>query len=314
MEEILIDVTSLEKSYGNNQILKGISLQVKKGQVYGILGVNGAGKTTLLEIMEGLRSYQKGNVLILNKNIDDIKKKSKLYKEIGVQLQLASIPEQMTVKEITKIVYAENKVPFDKYYLDRFGIDQHRNKKYSELSTGLKRRLHLALALVNNPELIILDEPTAGLDLQGRANLHAEILRLKEQGKTIILSSHDSGEIEKLCDAIGIIKDGKFESFESIEEFKLRTSDKNNLERTIYFCTAETILAEEAIDYFADYKIRVYEKKIMIQGDSMVNILSSILTFCRSKNLELTLISSEDESFEEKLQNSLREDRNGRIY
>lgn len=314
MEEILIDVTSLEKSYGNNQILKGISFQVKKGQVFGILGVNGAGKTTLLEIMEGLRSYQKGKVLILNKNIDDIKKKSKLYKEIGVQLQLASIPEQMTVKEITKIVYAENKVPFDKYYLDRFGIDQHRNKKYSELSTGLKRRLHLALALVNNPELIILDEPTAGLDLQGRADLHAEILRLKEQGKTIILSSHDSGEIEKLCDAIGIIKDGKFESFESIEEFKLCTSDKNDLEKTIYFCTAETILAEEAIDYFADYQIRVYEKKIMIKGDSMVDILSSILTFCRSKNLELTLISSDDESFEEKLQKSLREDKNERIY
>lgn len=95
-----------------------------------------------------------------------------------------------------------------------------------------------------------------------------------EQGKTIILSSHDSGEIEKLCDAIGIIKDGKFESFESIEEFKLRTSDKNNLEKTIYFCTAETILAEEAIDYFADYQIRVY-KKIMIKGDSMVQCRSA---------------------------------------
>lgn len=189
MEETLVEVKSLEKSYGNKQIIKGISFKVKRGQVFGILGVNGAGKTTVLEIIEGLRSYKKGEVTLFNNNIADIMDKSKIYKKVGVQLQLASIPEQMKVKEITEIVYAENRVPFNKNYLNKFGMKEHCNKKYSELSTGLKRRLHLALALVNNPELIILDEPTAGFDLQGRADLHSEILRLKEQGKTIILSS-----------------------------------------------------------------------------------------------------------------------------
>lgn len=308
MEESMLDIISLEKAYGKNQVIKGISLSIKKGQVFGLLGINGAGKTTLLEIIEGLRNYQKGEVILLGENIANPNTHKRLCQKIGVQLQLASFPEQMKVKEIAEVVYVENNKKYNQSVLSSLGLLEHANKKYGELSTGLKRRLHLMLALVNEPELLILDEPTAGLDLQGRAELHAEILKLKKKGKTIILSSHDSAEIEKLCDAIGIIKDGKLEYYKSIEDFKLQKGKHVGELSSVCFCADNEIVEEEILDFFSEYEVEMLDKRIKLSGNfSMNTILSDIIKFLEMRNLQLVWISSTEGSFEETLQNSLRE-------
>lgn len=190
----VINVENLQKSYGNNHVLNGISFSVEKGEVFALLGTNGAGKTTALECLEGIRKYDDGSITIHGK--------------VGVQLQSSSLPPNIKVIEAIRLFSKWNSVAIDMKYLERLGVAQLKNKRYCELSTGQKRRLHLALAMIGNPDIVFLDEPTAGLDVEGRVSLHDEIRLMKSQGKTIIMASHDMAEVEELCDRIAILKDG----------------------------------------------------------------------------------------------------------
>lgn len=190
-----IQVTGLTKSYGNVCVLKGLTFQVKKGEIFALLGVNGAGKTTALECIEGLCSYDGGSVTVDGK--------------IGVQLQSAALVAHIRPMEAVKLFAKWNRTRIDTAMLDTLGITELGKTQYFQLSTGQKRRLHLALALLGDPDIIFLDEPTAGLDVQGRLSLHAQIRRLKAQGKTILLASHDMAEVESLCDRIAILSGGE---------------------------------------------------------------------------------------------------------
>lgn len=189
-----IEITDLKKSYGNTEVLKGISFHVKQGEIFGILGINGAGKTTTLECIEGFRKYTSGTI--------------KVKGRIGIQLQSASLPSYIKVKEAVQLFTKWKKADTDTSLLYALGINDLEKKLYTELSTGQKRRLHLALALIGNPDVLFLDEPTAGLDVEGRISLHNEIRKLKEKGTTIILASHDMSEVETLCNRIAILNDG----------------------------------------------------------------------------------------------------------
>ena len=191
----VIHVENLKKSYGNNHVLKGISFSVEKGEVFAFLGTNGAGKTTALECLEGIRNYDDGIITIQGK--------------VGVQLQSSSLTKNIKVMEAILLFTKWNGVAIDMKYLERLGVAQLKNKRYGELSTGQKRRLHLVLAMIGNPDIVFLDEPTAGLDVEGRVTLHDEIRLMKSQGKTIIMASHDMAEVEELCDRIAILKDGE---------------------------------------------------------------------------------------------------------
>ncbi len=191
---IAISVDDLIKSYGNNPVIKGISFDVTQGEIFALLGTNGAGKTTTLECIEGLRKYNSGTITI-NGNM-------------GVQLQSSSLPSNIKVSEAMKLFSKWNKVSIDNTLFTTFGLYELKNKQYKDMSTGQKRRLHLALSLIGNPDIIFLDEPTAGLDVEGRVSLHEQIRKLKEQGKTIIMATHDMAEVESLCDRIAILKDG----------------------------------------------------------------------------------------------------------
>lgn len=193
--KLALEVKNLVKAYGNNTVVKGISFDVKEGEIFALLGINGAGKTTTLECIEGLRKYGEGEI--------------RLSGNIGVQLQISSLPEHITVLEATKLFCVWNSAPVNMTLLASLGLTELKNKQYRALSTGQKRRLHLALALVTNPEILFLDEPTSGLDVEGRAALHVEIRRLKANGKTIIMASHDMAEVQSLCDRIAIIKNGE---------------------------------------------------------------------------------------------------------
>lgn len=201
----LLSIENLNKSYGKNEVLKEVTLEVNENEIFAILGVNGAGKTTLLECIEGIRKFNSGKISIFNQPQATILKKN----IIGVQLQSSTLPEEIKVFEALKLYsfFSKNEKGLDEAIL-RFGLDKIKNMKYKELSTGQKRKLHLSLALINNPKLLILDEPTAGLDVESRANLHNEIRNFKKDGKTILLASHDMAEVEELCDRVAIIRDG----------------------------------------------------------------------------------------------------------
>ena len=189
-----IQVNGLRKSYGSHIVLKGLDFQIEKGEVFSLLGVNGAGKTTSLECIEGLKKYDSGTIMVNGK--------------MGIQLQSSSLPAHIKPMEAVKLFAKWNRAKIDCSMLHALGIKEIEKKQYARLSTGQKRRLHLALALIGDPDIVFLDEPTAGLDVEGRLSLHEQIRKLKSQGKTIVLASHDMAEVETLCDRIAILNHG----------------------------------------------------------------------------------------------------------
>lgn len=199
-----LQVKELRKSYGKKEVLKGIDLRIRKGEIFALLGVNGAGKTTALECIEGLRKYDSGSIAING--------------SMGIQLQSASLPAHIKGMEAVRLFAKWNKAVVDASMLAALGVNNLANKQYHEMSTGQKRRLHLALALISDPDIVFLDEPTAGLDIEGRISLHEYIRTLKAQGKTILLASHDMAEVENLCDNIAILKDGRIAFVGTVSE------------------------------------------------------------------------------------------------
>ena len=189
-----IQVRGLKKRYDSNIVLNGLDFEMEKGETFALLGVNGAGKTTALECIEGLRKYDSGTITVNGK--------------MGIQLQSSSLPAHIKPMEAVKLFAKWNKAKIDDAVLNDLGIKGIEKKLYIQLSTGQKRRLHLALALIGNPDIIFLDEPTAGLDVEGRLSLHEQIRKLKSRGKTIVLASHDMTEVETLCDRIAILNNG----------------------------------------------------------------------------------------------------------
>ena len=169
-----IQVNGLRKSYGEKEVLKGIDLCVRRGDIFALLGVNGAGKTTTLECIEGLRKHDGGSISVNG--------------SIGIQLQSAALPAHIKGMEAVRLFSKWNRTNADASMLAALGADSIANQQYQEMSTGQKRRLHLALALIRNPDIVFLDEPTAGLDVEGRISLHEYIRNLKGQGKTILLA------------------------------------------------------------------------------------------------------------------------------
>ena len=207
MREALIEVSDFRKAYGDFVAVDGISFGVRPGEIFGLLGPNGAGKTTTLECLEGLRQPDSGTLRVAG--IDPTRELGKLRHVIGVQLQASGMPEVMTPDEAMKFFCAyHGRAPrFD--LLDRFGLNAKRKTQFHELSTGQQRRLALALAIAHEPQVLFLDEPTAGLDVASRAELHALMRELQAKGTAIILATHDMAEAEQLCDRVAILLNGR---------------------------------------------------------------------------------------------------------
>ena len=207
MSETVISIKDFTKYYDDFKAVDNISLEVTRGEIFGLLGPNGAGKTTALECLEGLRQFDDGQMRILD--VDPQRDPGRLRNLIGVQLQTSALPANMTVEEAMKFFSAYHNVPPRYELLSRMGLDDKRKTQYHQLSTGLQRRLSLALALTHNPPVVILDEPTAGLDVASRTELHNLMQELKAQGSTLILATHDMAEAEKMTDRVAILLHGK---------------------------------------------------------------------------------------------------------
>jgi ABC-2 type transport system ATP-binding protein len=203
-----IDAEDLRKRYGDVQAVDGISFSVARGEVFGMLGPNGAGKTTTVEIVEGLRAPDSGRVSVLG---HDVAQHPRAVKErIGVQLQTPGLLPRLTVAEVLDLFgsfYAKARPADDLIAL--VGLEESRKRLAGALSGGQAQRLSVALALVNRPEIIFLDEPTTGLDPQARVNLWDVIATVRAEGATVMLTTHYMEEAERLCDRVAIVDHGR---------------------------------------------------------------------------------------------------------
>jgi ABC-2 type transport system ATP-binding protein len=188
--------------------VRGIDFEVEQGEIFGLLGPNGAGKTTTVEILEGLRTRTSGDVTVLGKDpAVDVKA---LKDRIGVCLQSTNLPEKITVREALALFssFYSRHTDIDKL-IDRLQLGEKRNAFYQTLSGGQKQRVALALALVNDPQLVFLDEPTTGLDPQSRLQLWDVIEEFKKGGRSVLITTHYMDEAERLCDRVGVVDHGK---------------------------------------------------------------------------------------------------------
>jgi ABC-2 type transport system ATP-binding protein len=206
--EPVIKVEGLYKSYGPVEALRGVSFEVEEGEVFGLLGPNGAGKTSTVEILEGMRTPDRGIARVCG--LDPEKSGIEFKEKIGAVLQATSLPDKLRVKEAIELFarFYQRRANTDEL-LKRFQLDEKRTAFYSQLSGGQKQRLALAMALVNDPQVVFLDEPTAGLDPQVRREIYDIIEELKRDKKTVLLTTHYIEEAERLCDRVAIVDQGR---------------------------------------------------------------------------------------------------------
>lgn len=229
----VIIIEGLSKYYGEFAALKNLDLTLLPGQVTGILGPNGAGKTTLVETIEGLRAPTTGSISVLG--LHPMDNGYQLKERIGVQLQETKLPEDLTVFETLRLFgsfYQKKQTP--DALIDFIGLKDKRNARTRTLSGGQKQKLSIAVALIHDPELVVFDEPTTGLDPSARRSIHQLIERLKQEGKSILLTTHYLEEAEKLCDRVLILKAGQFVADGSPNALIAKFADTSSLQIAIH--------------------------------------------------------------------------------
>jgi ABC-2 type transport system ATP-binding protein len=226
----VIRVRGVRKLYGEVRAVDGISFEVARGEVFGLLGPNGAGKTTTVEMLEGLRVPDDGQLEVLS--IDAVRQPDLLKERIGVTLQTAELYPKLTIVEVLDLFrsFYSRTLPTNKL-IEFLDLGERQNAQTRMLSGGQRQRLAVALALVNDPEVVFLDEPTTGLDPAARRSLWDLVERLKEQGKTVLLTTHYMEEAEHLCDRLAIMDHGRILEMGSVDELVSRRFH----ERTVRF-------------------------------------------------------------------------------
>ncbi|MEU8284609.1 ABC transporter ATP-binding protein [Micromonospora sp. NPDC048905] len=210
----VIEVTHLRKRYGDLVAVEDVSFAVEPGEIFGVLGPNGAGKTTTVECVAGLRVPDGGEVSVLG--LDPRRDATQLRQRVGVQLQESQLPDRLRVAEALELYASFYRNPADPAALiDKLGLGEKRNTAYKKLSGGQKQRLSIALALVGNPEIAILDELTTGLDPQARRDTWGLIEQVRDSGVTIVLVTHFMEEAERLCDRVAVIDRGRVVALDS---------------------------------------------------------------------------------------------------
>jgi ABC-2 type transport system ATP-binding protein len=214
MADIILKVTNLKKKYGQKSVVKGISFEVNKGEVFGILGPNGAGKTTTLEMIESMRPIDGGTAILDGINVAESPQKVKDI--IGVQLQSSAFFDNLNLSELLKMfagMYGQRAHP--RKLLQEVQLSNKSKSQVKELSGGQRQRFSIAAALVNKPKVLFLDEPTTGLDPQARRNLWELVESIKKKNITVIITTHYMEEAERLCDRVAIMDDGKIIALDS---------------------------------------------------------------------------------------------------
>lgn len=279
-----ISVRNLRKTYDRVEAVRGIDLDIRTGEVFGLLGPNGAGKTTTVEILEGLRQRTSGDVSVLG--FDPAIQACEIKERIGVCLQATNLPDKMKVAEALEL--------FDAFYtrhtdraaiLKRLQLWEKRNAFYSTLSGGQKQRVALALALLNDPALLFLDEPTTGLDPQVRLEIHNLILELKRDQRTILLTTHYIEEAERLCDRVAIVDQGQIIAFGTPRELQESTLGESIIEmetdRPMPFATMPEPLKANRFTGSSE------DKRISMQSANPARTIAELVKWLEQESLSL---------------------------
>lgn len=245
----VIEVEGLRKRYGETVAVEDASFAVERGEIFGILGPNGAGKTTTVECIEGLRAADEGRIRVAD--LDPIRDRAQLRTLLGVQLQEGMLPDDLRVGEAIKLYrsfYSDGADP-DRL-LAELGLKAKRNTRFKNLSGGQAQRLSIALALVGNPRIAVLDELTTGLDPHARREVWQLIEQIREAGVTVLLVSHFMDEAERLCDRIAIIDRGRVAALDTPAGL-MKQVEQDNLEDAFLELTGRSFAAaeEEREDY-----------------------------------------------------------------
>jgi ABC-2 type transport system ATP-binding protein len=280
----VIQVRALEKRYDKVEAVKGIDFQVDAGEVFGLLGPNGAGKTSTIEILEGLRPRTGGEATVLG--FDPDRQTQQLKDRIGVCLQATNLPAKMRVQEALEL--------FGSFYtrslsseqlLQRLQLWEKRAAYYETLSGGQKQRLALALALVNDPQLLFLDEPTTGLDPQIRLEIHKLIEELKAEKRTVVLTTHYIEEAERLCDRVAIIDEGKIVAMGTPRELQ----QKSRMQSRIDIMTAQPLNGNALPQWPEALEILVAEdgRSLTVHSSRPARTLFEIMKWLDQQGLQL---------------------------
>ena len=219
----------LRKSYGDFEAIKGIDFEVRSGEVFGLLGPNGAGKTSTIEILEGLRPRSDGEVKVLD--LDPDRQKKELKDRIGACLQATNLPDKITVREALDFFGSLYSRKADtNALLKRLQLEEKKDAGYATLSGGQKQRLALALALINDPQLLFLDEPTTGLDPQVRLEIRDLIQELRADNRTILMTTHYIEEAERLCDRVAVIDAGQIIALGRPRDLQEKSANQSAIE------------------------------------------------------------------------------------
>ena len=294
MVQSIIKVTGFRKAYGAFVAVDNISFDVHPGEIFGLLGSNGAGKTTTLECLEGLRQPDSGTLQVAG--LDPNKEPRKLGHVIGVQLQSSGMPEAMTPEEAMRFFTAYHGVKPRLDLLDRFGLTAKRKTQFHELSTGQQRRLSLALAIAHEPQVLFLDEPTAGLDVASRAELHTMMRELKETGTTIILATHDMAEAEQLSDRVAILLNGRLAASGTPIEL---TSNGAGLTKVSVHTKANTLLSNHHT-FPAVSQRQLKEEYAIYFSHDIAQTVPALITYVQEQADELIDLRVERPSLEER--------------
>ncbi len=281
-EMAIITVENLKKRYREVEAVKGISFAIEEAEIFGIVGPNGAGKTTTIEIMEGFRKKDEGYVRV--DGFDPEEGRKELKEIMGVQLQKTAIFQSLKVEEAINLFSSLYKKTADiKKLLEIFSLNEKKKQFVKNLSGGEHQRLSVALAFVNDPKILFLDEPTTGMDPNARRDMWAVIEDSQKKGKTVVLTTHYMEEAETLCDRVAIIDKGKIIALDKPKELiRLLDADKK-----IEF------KLEERIDpglFLKNEKVKKIEERngeYVIYTKNPQQVLSRILAVCSEKSLEL---------------------------
>ncbi len=285
--EKIIEVKGLKKRYKDFEAVKGIDIEVFKGEIFGFLGPNGAGKTTTLEILEGLRKPTDGVIKIFGKTIkgDVI---PEIKERIGVVLQQTSFLDHLKVREILELFasFFKRSISPDEA-LKMVELEEKATAYPENLSGGQKQRLAIAAALINDPDLIFLDEPTTGLDPQSRESIWLLIEKLKANGKTIFLTTHYMEEAQRLCDRVTIIDHGKIIEVGTPEELILKYGGESKIDFSFVPFVEEKI---KTLEEDLKEKIQKVDDHLRITTTDLTKTLEKIVLWSKNNALSLTSV------------------------
>ncbi len=292
----VIEVENLHKTYGQIKAVCGLSFQVEAGEIFGMLGPNGAGKTTTVEIIEGLRTADSGRVSVLD--MDIARMPAKIKERIGVQLQAPSLLPLLTAHEILSLFggFYPKSLPAEEA-LRLIALEESRRVLVKNLSGGQQQRLSVALALINDPDIAFLDEPTTGLDPQARHSLWSVIENMRTRGKTVFLTTHYMEEAEHLCDRVAIVDHGQI-----IAQGSPRTLIQNHFRETAIEFDMEPPPPEPVLKALpGSTQVSLEGSEVIIYSSDIAATLSSLLKYAenieggdRLKNLRVREASLED--------------------